>query len=189
MKILFCDEVPRRPETLRASFQRKRFLTSPANAVAELGLDVDVIIPIMHTLEPASYCPHKGAADSTMGCGAGGGGHPSGQRKGHSRLQRSERRDFQRRIDSRARGLPDAGRSKENTRMPGCVPERNVASSCRGRTFRQHSVDRRVGSRGQSTGKAIKSTGDDRCVQSAEQRTTNRESSWVRARRLSVGSA
>ncbi len=52
MKILFCDEVPRRPETLRGLLPDEEILTSPAYTVAEVGLDVDVIIPVMHNLEP-----------------------------------------------------------------------------------------------------------------------------------------
>ncbi len=52
MKILICDEVPRRPETLRGLLPEEEILTSPAYTVAEVGLDVDVIVPLMHNLEP-----------------------------------------------------------------------------------------------------------------------------------------
>jgi len=53
MKILFCGEVSLQgPETLRGLLPNEEILNSPANTVAEAGLDADVLIPMMHNLEP-----------------------------------------------------------------------------------------------------------------------------------------
>jgi phosphoglycerate dehydrogenase-like enzyme len=53
MKVLFCGETfPRAPRMLRALLQDEEILASPVDQVKEQGLTADVIIPLMHRLEP-----------------------------------------------------------------------------------------------------------------------------------------
>ncbi|MGO9566473.1 MAG: NAD(P)-dependent oxidoreductase [Desulfomonilaceae bacterium] len=53
MKILFCGETfSRAPLMLRALLPDEEILASPIDQVKERGMTVDVIIPLMHRLEP-----------------------------------------------------------------------------------------------------------------------------------------
>jgi phosphoglycerate dehydrogenase-like enzyme len=53
MKILFCGKTfPHSQEMLTKLMPEEEILSCPASEVAEKGLDVDVLIPLMHRLEP-----------------------------------------------------------------------------------------------------------------------------------------
>ncbi len=53
MKILFCGETfPRAPQMLRALLPDEEIVASPVEQVKEQAMTVDVIIPLMHRLEP-----------------------------------------------------------------------------------------------------------------------------------------
>lgn len=53
MKILFCGETfPRAPQMLRALLPDEEILTSPVEQVSIHGMAVDILIPLMHRLEP-----------------------------------------------------------------------------------------------------------------------------------------
>jgi phosphoglycerate dehydrogenase-like enzyme len=83
MKILFCGEFfPRGPEMLRTFLPDDEIRNCPTSLARELGVDADVLVPLMHRLEPQLIQDTRARLIHQWGVGLEGVDIPAASAKG-----------------------------------------------------------------------------------------------------------